>query len=87
MKEELLKRLTTIRDILSKNGSADISKYLGEAQEAVVTRGALNDIDEDFAEQLFDIISEIKSIEGVDTANRKGFDYAADLIRNILLDK
>lgn len=86
MKQELLQRLAAYRDAITKNGNADATKFLAEADEAVTNNGALNDIDSEYEEQLFELITDIEAIENVSVPNKERFDVTVELIETILYE-
>lgn len=86
MKQELVKSLTAFRDSITKNGQADASKFLIEADEAVTNKGALNDIDSEYEEQLFELITDIEAIENVSVPNKERFDATVELIETTLYE-
>jgi hypothetical protein len=86
MKRELFQRLTAYRDAITKNGNADATKFLIEADDAVTNQGALDDIDSDYEEQLFELITDIEAIENVSTPNKERFDVTVELIETTLYE-
>jgi hypothetical protein len=86
MKQELVKSLRAFRDAITKNGQADASKFLIEADEAVTNKGALNDIDSEYEEQLFELITDIEAIENVSVPNKERFDVTVELIETTLYE-
>lgn len=86
MKKELLQRLTAYRDAITKNGNADATKFLIEADEAVTNQGALDDIDSEYEEQLFELITDIESIENVSAPNKERFDVTVELIETTIYE-
>jgi hypothetical protein len=86
MKKELIQKLTAFRDAVTKNGKADATKFLIEADEAVANQGALEDIDSEYEEQLFELITDIESIENVSVPNKERFDVTVELIETTLYE-
>lgn len=86
MKQELVESLRAFRDAITKNGHADASKFLIEADEAVTNKGALNDIDSEYEEQLFELITDIEAIENVSVPNKERFDATVELIETTLYE-
>ncbi|MCD9017142.1 hypothetical protein [Parachryseolinea silvisoli] len=86
MKQELVQSLRAFRDAITKNGHADASKFLIEADEAVTNKGALNDIDSEYEEQLFELITDIEAIENVSVPNKERFDATVELIETTLYE-
>ena len=86
MKQELVQSLRAFRDAITKNGQADASKFLIEADEAVTNKGALNDIDSEYEEQLFELITDIEAIENVSVPNKERFDATVELIETTLYE-
>jgi hypothetical protein len=86
MKQELVQSLRAFRDAITKNGHADASKFLIEADEAVANKGALNDIDSEYEEQLFELITDIEAIENVSGPNKERFDATVELIETTLYE-
>jgi hypothetical protein len=86
MKQELVQRLTAFRDAITKNGHADASKFLLEADDAVTNKGALDNIDSEYEEQLFELITDIEAIENVSVPNKERFDATVELIETTLYE-
>ncbi|MBT1710764.1 hypothetical protein KK062_21160 [Fulvivirgaceae bacterium PWU5] len=86
MKQELVQSLSAFRDAITKNGHADASKFLIEADDAVTNKGALNDIDSEYEEQLFELITDIEAIENVSAPNKERFDATVELIETTLYE-
>jgi hypothetical protein len=86
MKQELLQTLAAFRDAVTKNGNADATKFLTEADEAVANKGVLDDIDSEYEEQLFELITDIEAVENVSAANKERFDTTVELIETTLYE-
>lgn len=86
MKQQLLQRLAAYKDAITKNGNADATKFLIEADEAVANQGALDDVDNEYEEQLFELITDIESIENVSVPNKERFDATVELIETTLYE-